>query len=85
MQVVAYDPFVAEDRFRELGVDQAPSEDAVLAVADFLTLHSPLTDETRGMINRETIAKMKDWTTILTTTPPTTTNAPPLLPSQNRT
>ena len=60
MQVVAYDPFVADDRFRELGVEHAATEDEVLAVADFLTLHSPLTDETRGMINRTTIAKMKD-------------------------
>ena len=60
MQVVAYDPFVADERFRELGVERAAGEDAVLGAADFLTLHSPLTDETRGMINRETIAKMKD-------------------------
>ena len=60
MHVVAYDPFVADERFRELGVEHAATEDDVLAVADFLTLHSPLTDETRGMINRETIAKMKD-------------------------
>ena len=65
MQVVAYDPFVAEERFRELGVDQAPSEDAVLAVADFLTLHSPLNDETRGMINRESIGRMKDGARIV--------------------
>ena len=60
MHVVAYDPFAADERFRELGVDRADSEDAVLALADFLTLHSPLTDETRGMINAESIAKMKD-------------------------
>lgn len=60
MRVVAYDPFVADERFRELGVDHAPSEDDVLAAADFLTLHSPLTDETRGMINRDSIGKMKD-------------------------
>ena len=60
MQVVAYDPFVAEDRFRELGVEHAPSEDEVLGAADFLTLHSPLTEETRGMINRDTIGRMKD-------------------------
>src|SRR4249919_3122329 len=65
MHVVAYDPFVADERFRELGVEHAPTEDAVLAVADFLTLHSPLTDETRGMINRETIAKMKDGARIV--------------------
>jgi D-3-phosphoglycerate dehydrogenase len=60
MHVVAYDPFVADERFRELGVDHAATVDAVLAAADFLTLHSPLTDETRGMINRESIGKMKD-------------------------
>src|SRR5690349_18473338 len=60
MQVVAYDPFVSDDRFRELGVEHAATEDDVLAAADFLTLHSPLTDETRGMINADSIAKMKD-------------------------
>ena len=60
MHVVAYDPFVGDDRFRELGVEHAETEEDVLGVADFLTLHSPLTDETRGMINRKTIAKMKD-------------------------
>lgn len=65
MRVVAYDPFVSDERFRELGVDHAPTVDEVLAVADFLTLHSPLTDETRGMINRETIAKMRDGARIV--------------------
>ena len=47
MHVVAYDPFVGDDRFRELGVEHAATEDDVFGVADFLTLHSPLTDETR--------------------------------------
>ena len=65
MHVVAYDPFVADERFRDLGVEHAPGVDDVLGVADFLTLHSPLTDETRGMINRETIAKMKDGARIV--------------------
>ena len=60
MHVVAYDPFVGDERFRELGVERAATLDDVLAAADFLTLHSPLTDETRGMIDRETIAKMRD-------------------------
>ena len=65
MRVVAYDPFVADDRYRELGVEPAPRVDDVLAVADFLTLHLPLTDETRGMINRESIAKMRDGARIV--------------------
>ena len=65
MHVVAYDPFVADERFRELGVDHAATEDDVFAVSDFLTLHSPLIDETRGMINRESIARMKDGARII--------------------
>lgn len=60
MTVVAYDPFVPDERFRELGVDHAATLEDVLAVAHFLTLHSPLTDETRGLINRDTIALMRD-------------------------
>jgi len=39
MRVVAYDPFVAKERFRELGVERVESPDEVLAVAEFLTLH----------------------------------------------
>ena len=51
MKVVAYDPFVSAERFRELGVDSA-SFDEVLARADFLTLHLPLTDDTRNADRR---------------------------------
>jgi D-3-phosphoglycerate dehydrogenase len=58
MRVVAYDPFVAADRFRELGVEQATLDD-VLRRADFLTLHLPLTQETRGVIDAAAIATMK--------------------------
>ena len=60
MRVVAYDPFVSEERFRELGVDRAADLDGVLGAADVVTLHSPLTDETRGLIGRDAIAKMRD-------------------------
>ena len=48
MRVVGYDPFVAADRFRELGVEAAESREAALAEADFVSLHLPLADETRG-------------------------------------
>jgi D-3-phosphoglycerate dehydrogenase len=60
MRVVAYDPFVAKERFRELGVDRVETTDDVLAVADFLTLHLPLTAETRRSINADAFAKMRD-------------------------
>src|SRR5438876_1503368 len=46
MRVLAYDPFVSKDRFRELGIERAESAEEVLAEADFLTLHLPLNEET---------------------------------------
>jgi D-3-phosphoglycerate dehydrogenase len=60
MRVVAYDPFVARERFRELGVERVESSDDVYGAADFLTLHLPLTDDTRGSVGREAFAKMRD-------------------------
>src|SRR5205823_11516121 len=53
-------PFVAKDRFRELGVDRAESQEDVFAAADFLTLHLPLTDETAGSIGAKAFAAMRD-------------------------
>jgi D-3-phosphoglycerate dehydrogenase len=60
MRVVAYDPFVGDDRFREAGVERVREMTDALAVADFVTLHLPLTDETKGIIGREAIAAMRD-------------------------
>jgi D-3-phosphoglycerate dehydrogenase / 2-oxoglutarate reductase len=65
MRVVGFDPFVGEDRYRELGVDRATSVEEIYAAADFITLHSPLTDETRAMVNRESIARMRDGVRIV--------------------
>jgi D-3-phosphoglycerate dehydrogenase len=64
MKVVAYDPFVGTERFRELGVDSA-SFDEVLARSDFITLHLPLTDDTRRSIDSGAIAKMRDGVRIV--------------------
>jgi D-3-phosphoglycerate dehydrogenase / 2-oxoglutarate reductase len=64
MKVLAYDPFVSVERFRELGVESASFAE-VLARSDFLTVHLPLTDETRGAIDAATIGKMRDGVRIV--------------------
>jgi D-3-phosphoglycerate dehydrogenase len=65
MRVLAYDPFVAKERFRELGVERGESPDDVLAAAEFLTLHLPLTAETRGFLDRAAIAKLPDGARVI--------------------
>ena len=60
MRVVAYDPFVSPDRFRELGVDVRATVSEVLAESDFLSLHAMLTPETRHIVGREQLAAAKD-------------------------
>jgi D-3-phosphoglycerate dehydrogenase len=60
MRVVGYDPFVSKERFRELGVERVETPDEVLGAADFLTLHLPLTPETRRSIDATAFAKMRD-------------------------
>jgi D-3-phosphoglycerate dehydrogenase / 2-oxoglutarate reductase len=60
MNVVAVDPFVGRDRFRDLGVEQLESLGDLLAASDVVTLHSPLTDETRCLIDRDAIGHMRD-------------------------
>jgi D-3-phosphoglycerate dehydrogenase len=65
MRVVAYDPFVSPERFRELGVERLEQVDDVYAAAEFLTLHLPLTDETRRGIDANAFAKMRDGVRIV--------------------
>ena len=65
LRVVGYDPFVAPERFRELGADHVETPEQVFAVADFLTLHLPLTDDTRGFVDAEAIATMRDGVRIV--------------------
>ncbi|HEX2071778.1 MAG TPA: phosphoglycerate dehydrogenase [Thermoleophilaceae bacterium] len=65
MHVIAFDTFISEERFRELGVERADSADAVYAAADFLTIHLPKTPETEGWLNAEVFAKCKDGVRIL--------------------
>jgi len=59
MHVVAYDPYLAAERFRELGAERVQSPEDVYAVADFLTLHLPLTAETRGSVGAGAFEAMR--------------------------
>ncbi len=65
MTVVAYDPFVSSERFKELGVEKAETPAEALAAGDFITLHLPKTPETQGFLNAETLAQCKDGVRII--------------------
>ena len=58
MKVVAFDPFLTPERAVEMGVEKAEL-DQLLARADFITLHTPLTDQTRNILSAENLAKTK--------------------------
>jgi D-3-phosphoglycerate dehydrogenase len=59
MKVLAYDPFLTEARARTLGVQLMAELDNVYRDADFITVHMPVTEQTRGMLNTSAFAKMK--------------------------
>jgi len=58
MKVIAYDPFLSPDRAVELGVEKVELDD-LLPRADFITLHTPLTDQTRNILSRDNLARTK--------------------------
>ncbi len=64
MKVLAYDPYLSEARATELGVRKADL-DGVFAEADIITLHTPLTDATRGIVDVAAIAKMRKGVRII--------------------
>jgi D-3-phosphoglycerate dehydrogenase len=65
MHVIAFDPYVSAERYRELGVEKADSSDDVYATADFITLHLPNTPDTKGWLDAEALAKCKDGVRVL--------------------
>jgi len=65
MRVVAYDPFVAVDRLRELGVEPAETLDDLYAVADIITLHLPLSDQTYHLLDVDAFKRMRDGVRIV--------------------
>jgi D-3-phosphoglycerate dehydrogenase / 2-oxoglutarate reductase len=66
MRLVAYDPYVAPDRARQMGVELLPLED-VVRQADFLTVHLPKTTETVGLIGKDLLAQAKPELRIVNT------------------
>ncbi len=64
MNVVAYDPFLNEEKAQAMGIRKG-SLDEIFSESDFITIHSPLTPETKGLINAANIAKMKNGVRII--------------------
>jgi len=65
MRVVAYDPYVSSERFRELGVERFATCEEVYAAAEFVTLHLPLTTETRRTLDATAFSEMRDGVRIV--------------------
>jgi D-3-phosphoglycerate dehydrogenase / 2-oxoglutarate reductase len=64
MRVIAYDPHIADTVFQGVGVTRV-TLDELLAQSDVITVHTPLTEETRGLLGADEIAKMKDGVIVL--------------------
>jgi D-3-phosphoglycerate dehydrogenase len=64
MKVIAYDPFLTPERAVELGVEKVELDD-LLTRADFITIHTPLTEQTRNILSREALAKTKKGVRII--------------------
>jgi D-3-phosphoglycerate dehydrogenase len=59
MNVLGYDPFMTRERAQEMGIELVPTVADMIPRVDYLTVHTPLTDETRGLVGAAEIAKMK--------------------------
>ncbi len=64
MNVIGFDPFLSAERAKEMGIEKVELDD-LFARADFITMHVPLTDKTRNIIDAAAIAKMKDGVRII--------------------
>jgi D-3-phosphoglycerate dehydrogenase len=65
MSVIAFDPFVGAERYRDLGAEKAESAADVYKAADFITIHLPVTPETHGFLNADAFAQMKDGVRVI--------------------
>ena len=64
MRVIAFDPFLSDERAAELGVEKVEL-DALLARADFITLHTPMTAQTKNILSADNLAKTKKGVRII--------------------
>jgi D-3-phosphoglycerate dehydrogenase / 2-oxoglutarate reductase len=64
MRVIAFDPFLSPERAMEIGVEKVELDD-IFKRADFITLHTPLTDKTRNIVNAESLAKCRKGVRII--------------------
>jgi D-3-phosphoglycerate dehydrogenase len=65
MTVVAFDPYIADERFTALRVRRAPSLDTLIAESNVLTMHVPLNDETRGMIGKRELGRLPNRSVVV--------------------
>ena len=65
MNVLGYDPLISEEKCKELGIQLFRDVDEIVTRCDYLTVHTPLTDETRGIINAARLASMKKGVRII--------------------
>src|SRR5947209_503872 len=65
MKVVGYDPFLSKERAAQLGIESLPDLDQLLPRCDFVTVHTPLTEETRDLIGARELSLMKPGSRIL--------------------
>jgi D-3-phosphoglycerate dehydrogenase len=59
MNLLAFDPFLCPNRAKELGIDKVDTVDEIIRQVDYLTVHTPLTPETKGLIGKDQIQQMK--------------------------
>jgi D-3-phosphoglycerate dehydrogenase len=64
MNVIGYDPFMSEEMAAKMGIKKV-SLDELFKTSDFITVHTPMTPETKGIVNKDTIALMKDGVRII--------------------
>lgn len=67
MKIIGYDPYLAEEKFHQLGVEIAKNLDSLLKKSDFISIHLPKTKETMGMIGKKQFAMMKNGVRIVNT------------------